>query len=378
MMEERKTKVMHIIQHLSDGGVQKMFVATVCGLQRRGTTENTGCVVFDCPKPQEHPPPNANFINLGLPLINSYPIMGLMMLYEFPLLLWTIIRVDPDVIYVYFSPPDQLLVSIAGKILGKKVIIRKYGQEHGQHIIYKFFDRLAYPLCEGIVSLFKEGKDELMSVGVPHSKISYIPNGKQLRNPQNVLKKGEAKSRLSLKSTDFVIGMVSRLHPMKNQIAVLEALPELLTVRKNIKFVVVGDSPLAGYKKRVRQLIRKKGLEHEVVFLGGRKDINEILPAFDIFVHPSKTDALPGAVLEAMCFGLPIVASNVGGTKDLLTGCGIMVPPDDVEGLTQSLKKLMKDPKLRQEYGKKARLKVQKEFSLETMLDRYEKLFKTF
>ncbi len=369
-----KKKVMHVIHHIGYGGAQRMFIDTACGLQKRGNTENVGCFILDMQELRDYIHSNTRMINVGLPRTDSYMLLGLMGLYEFPALLWTIYKEKPDIIYVYYSPAEQFFAAIGGKIFGKRVVVRKYDQRARQHVIFRFLNQMTYPFCDKIVSIFSSGVDELEKLGVPADKIERIPNGKTVKKDAPGRRK--AKARLGLKETDFVVGAVSRIHPLKNYELAIEALPELLASDKNVKLVIVGDSPLGSYKEKLRQLIRTKGLEDNVVFLGGRKDVDDIYPAFDIFVHPSFSEGGPGAVLEAMCAGLPIIASNVGGTKDLLADdCGILISPDDRQELADALKRMMNDPELRNEYGRRAKARAEKEFSLETMLDRYEKLF---
>lgn len=380
-MGGKRPKIMHIIGSLVYagsvcGGSEKMFLATLEGLQRIGNTENVGCVISNKPDNLDKGL-SAKITALGIPRTEFYPLRALLKLFELPLLFLNILKEDPDVLYCYHNTDDKLVTALIGKLLRKKVVIRKNMEEAYTPMISQFVSPVIFFLCDRVVTIFQMGADELRTMGVPKKKIVYLPNGKNARKFRDASSRRIARKKLGFKEEEFIMGMISRLDPIKNQEAIIYALPNLLEERKDVKFVIVGDHPSHTYKKRLINLIVERKLEEKVLFLGHRGDVEEILPSFDVFVHPSRTDGLPGAVLEAMCVGLPIVASNVGGTKDLLTGCGIMVPPDDIQALTEALKKLMENPKLRQEYGKKARLKAQKEFSLEIMLDRYEKLFKT-
>ncbi len=367
-----KKKIMHIVHHIGYGGAQRMFIDTTCGLQKRGATENVGCFVFDFQELKNRIHSDTRIIHLGLPRTDSYPFLALMGLYEFPLILWTVYKEKPDIIHVYYSPVEQFFGAIAGKMFGKKVVIRKYDQRAKQHVIFRFLNSITYPLCDRVVSIFSGGIDELKGLGVPSERIVYIPNGKEIHGGMG---RKEAKMRLGLKETDFVIGAVSRIHPLKNYELAVEALPEILDYNENAKLVIVGDSPLSGYKEKLNLLIRKKGVEKNVIFLGERNDIDYIYPAFDIFVHPSFSEGGPGVVLEAMGAGLPIVATNRGGTMDVLKDCGVLVSPEDSKKFAYELKRLMGNARLREEYGKKAKWKVKNELSLDIMLEKYEKLF---
>jgi glycosyltransferase involved in cell wall biosynthesis len=370
-MAKKKIKVMHILHDLRCGGVEKMFLATVDGLQKRGICENVACLIFN--KLDFFKPLKAKIITLQLPHQNSYLKMALMKPYEFLVLLIAIANENPDVIYTYVTSSDQFIASLIGKIFGKKVVVRKFEQIDIQHSAHRIINPITYSFVDKIIALSKAGEKELRSIGISQRKIAFIPNGKSAI-PE--LPKDVARIKFGIKKTDFIIGMVSRIDPVKNHLAVIKSMPELLNLRKNCKLVIVGDDSTIEHKKSLQQMILKKGLEKNVIFLGERKDIEEIYPLFDIYVHPSFSEGgCPGSLVEAAFSGLPIVATNVGGIKDFNDAI-IMVPPDDTKTLNQALINLIKDQDLRAEYGRKARLKAEKEFSLDVMLDRYEKLFK--
>ncbi|MBU1758363.1 glycosyltransferase family 4 protein [Patescibacteria group bacterium] len=350
-----------------------MFLTTLGGLQKKTEMEHIGCIIsnrLDLLSTNVQ-----RLITLNLPRSDCYPLRALLDVYQFPFLLLTTLRENPDILYVYHNTDDKFIVTLIGKILKKKVVLRKNNQKRYLPIISHFIAPINYFLCDKIVTIFKEGNDELKASNVPSEKIIYIPNGKNISNYKSNLNKKQAKIKLGLNGNEFVLGIISRLDPIKNHEAVIRVLPELLKLRKNLKFVIVGGPPSNFYKKKLQKLVKELGLEENILFLVYGKDIPDTLPAFDIFVHPSLTDALPGAVLEAMCAGLSIVASDVGGTKELLGDCGILISPTDQKGLTEAIVKLMNDPKLRKEYGKKAQQRAESEFSEEKMIDSYEKLF---
>ncbi|MBU0532685.1 GT4 family glycosyltransferase PelF [Patescibacteria group bacterium] len=415
---KKKTKILHIIQYFGCGGVQDIFFSTINGLQNSGMTENVGCVLFDRLNIKKYFSPKKktaivkvpySSYNLSLAMINqqkfncmlsnpssqsdssisnnitmvtpnlpyrySYLFMTLIKPYEFLTLLQIVKEENPDIVYASHSLGQLPIASIIGKLLRKKVVVCYYGEDKSFPFFHKVGTRIAYFLADNIITIFYRGADELKNIGVSPEKIVHIPNSRNTLKYSSLISKKQAKIKLGLKGNEFVIGLISRLDPIKNHEAVIRVLPELLKIRKNLKFVIVGGSPSDFYKKKLQKLVKELNLEKNVLFLGHREEIADILAAFDIFAHPSFSEGQPGAVLEAMCAGLPIVASDVGGTKELLGDTGILISPTDQKGLTEAIVKLMNDPKLRKEYGKKAQQRAEIEFSEEKMINNYEKLF---
>lgn len=371
---------MHVTMNLLryGGGIRKMFVSITNDLERRGKTENTACFVFGRISPDFKS--DMKTVRLGVPVFDSYILTTLMRIQEFPSLLWTVYKEKPDIICSYQGPIDQLMASVSGKLLGKKTIVRKYGEEHIENGLNRMINRISYHVCDRVVSIFPEGKEELVSMGISPEKIVYIQDGKKVEEYRSALGKKDAKNKLGLDENDFVIGIISRMDPVKNHEAVIKVLPEIMKENKNAKFVIVGDSPKSSaYRKKLMDSVEELGLEKNVIFTGYRKDVADILAAFDVFVHPSFSEGLPGALLEAMCAGLPIIASDVGGTRTLLKdNCGMLIAPDDPHELKNAMVDFMKNPELGKEYGERAKKRIEKEFSHDAMLDEYEKLFTSF
>lgn len=379
-MRGRKPKIMHVIGTLvyADsvcGGSEKMFLTTLEGLQKLGNTENIGCVMSKKPNGLDSSL-SARIIGLGVPRSEFYPLRAFFKLFEIPLFFLVILKESPDILYCYHNTDDKLLTAGLGKLLGKKVAIRKNMEEAHTPTISQRLSPLTYSLCDRIVTVFQDGVNELRDMGMPAERIICIPNGKDAKKFRKIASRKAAKKKLGLGEEEFIIGTVSRLDPIKNQETIIRALPEILKKEKGAKFVIVGGHPRDNYKKRLLALAGEKGVEKHVLFLGHREDIDEILRAFDVFVHPSLSDACPGSVIEAMFTGLPIVASNVKGTRELLQDGGIILNPTDEKEFAGVLKQLMNDPALREGWGKKALKKANKEFSLEKMLNSYDKLFR--
>ncbi len=165
-----------------------------------------------------------------------------------------------------------------------------------------------------------------------------------------------------------------RLHPQKNIELLLEAWPEVAR-RTDANMVLVGDGPSrAGLESRARSL----GVADRVRFLGAVADPAEYLRAADVFALPSVAEGMSNSALEAMATSLPCLASNIGGNTDLIeTGVtGRLIAPGDRQAWTEALVEAIEDRDVSGRMGRAARERVEAEFALPVVVDRYLELYR--
>ncbi|MGM0411604.1 MAG: glycosyltransferase family 4 protein [Bacillota bacterium] len=209
-------------------------------------------------------------------------------------------------------------------------------------------------------------------------KINVIFNGIELER-FNVKKNKQLMQEVGLKETDFVIGSVGRLSPVKNQIFQLRAVAKLKNQIKNIKLLLVtGMSPdsaslMNDFLKEAESL----GIKKNIVILGFRKDIPELLSLMDVFVMSSFTEGTSLALLEAMASGLPVVASNVGGNKKIVDSGsnGFLYDVRKNKEFIKLVLLLHENTDIRDKVANEA-LKYVEKFSLKKMVFKYNALYK--
>lgn len=160
--------------------------------------------------------------------------------------------------------------------------------------------------------------------------------------------------------------MVARFSEPKDHRLLLKAIYEL-QADKNFQLDLVGDGPLLShYQKLVSQL----KIDDRVRFLGARPDVPELLAKSQVFILASKWEGFPISILEAMRAGLPVIASDVGGTGEAVINdeTGFLVPRDDDETLKSKLRLLINDSGLRVKMGKNGRERYLKNFTLDHMI----------
>jgi glycosyltransferase involved in cell wall biosynthesis len=173
----------------------------------------------------------------------------------------------------------------------------------------------------------------------------------------------------------FRIACVGRLIFNKGPQYLVEAAPEVLLACPEAEFVFVGDGPLRPHlEKRARQL----GVSHKLTFLGTRPDVASILRTCQVLVRPSLLEGMPLTVLEAMACGLPVVATPVSGTAEIVRHgeSGLLVPAADPAALSRAILRLMADEPLREAQGRMGRRLVELGYSWDAVAARTSAVYR--
>lgn len=173
---------------------------------------------------------------------------------------------------------------------------------------------------------------------VPHARITVIPNGIDLARfvPGD---RSTARELLGISKAAHVVGSAGRLLPVKGHDLLIRAAAML---SGDVQVVIAGAGPS---EPELRALAHDLGVAARVHWLGHRDDLEQILPAFDVFCLPSRSEGLPRSVIEAQACGLPVVATDVGGLREALCGdTGRLVPPDNADALADALREALARP----------------------------------
>ncbi len=170
------------------------------------------------------------------------------------------------------------------------------------------------------------------------------------------------------------LGITGRLSSTKGHRTLIEALQLLPPdIRQRVRVEVAGEGPL---EVELRQMVAEKNLRDKVQFVGFVTDPERILQQMDMAVFPSLAESFCLAAAEAMSCGLPVIASRVGGLPEVVDDeqNGLLIPPENPVALAQAITRLSQDETLRQQWGRSARKKVERDFSVESIVTRFEAL----
>jgi glycosyltransferase involved in cell wall biosynthesis len=224
--------------------------------------------------------------------------------------------------------------------------------------------RLAYRAAHAVVANSSAARDQLEREGVPVDRLRLIANG------LDVGRFAPATPRSNIRR----IVMVANLRPEKGQDTLLAAAPHILQRYPDASFTFVGDGPR---REALETLTRALGITERVRFLGESRDVAPILAEHDLFVLPSRSEAFPNALIEAMATALPVVATDVGGIPEVVRPGinGRLVQPDDAGALAGAVLALMDDPAAAAALGRAARADVVRHYTIDRMVERFEQLY---
>ncbi len=268
--------------------------------------------------------------------------------------------------------------ALAARLAGVPVVIasrRSLGRFKEGHPLYLSVERLANRVTDLVVANSEAVRqDVLRQEGLPPAKVIVILNGvdpSRFADPAAGLPLRQA---LDLHNRRPVVGVVANFRAYKGHEYFLEAWRQVYAEFPEGLALLLGEGSLRPtYEARARAM----GLGESVRFLGVREDIPAVLTVLDLFVHPSREEGFPNAVLEAMAAGKPIVATNVGGTPEAVVHgeSGLLVPPEDPPALAEAMIRLLRRPAEAARLGEAARRRVVELFQVSSMIRQYEEVY---
>ena len=216
------------------------------------------------------------------------------------------------------------------------------------------------------------------SKGLPADKFVVIPNAIEVpplptENARQEIRLS-VREELNLDSTDHLAIAVGRLWPQKRYKDLIWAADLLKVVRGNVHVLIVGDGP---QRWRLEKYQRQLDIEGHVHFLGQRTDVSRLMLASDCYWLGSGYEGQSNSLMEAMSLGLPVVVTDIPGTRDLVIDqqCGRLAPVGSREQFARLTDGLLKHPEDAQRLGNAARQRMRDEFSLDQMVQRHLTLY---
>jgi glycosyltransferase involved in cell wall biosynthesis len=285
-----------------------------------------------------------------------------------------------DLIHCH-STFDSLCALPASRIWERRPIIQTcHGREfwrEGKPIKGNFWlDRQASRLIDRFIAVSQATAQYLHeSKGIPRNKIAVIPNGRDLKSlrPPDSEERARARAELGLKDEQMVL-LLGRLAIEKGHSLLLDALKILGPRRPPLVAVFAGIGPL---EAELKAKCKAVGLSDQVRFLGYRTDLARLMAAADLVVLPSISEGLPLAVVEALATARPVVATNTGGTPEIVHDgqTGLLIRPSDSAALAAAMDRVLSDPALALQLGTNGRLFVEQHFDVRVQIERTMALY---
>lgn len=200
-----------------------------------------------------------------------------------------------------------------------------------------------------------------------------IPNGIPLPAPVTAAQRSTARTALRLAPADVAVGIIARLVPQKAHHVLISAVALLLPTHPELRLVVIGGGECG---PSLRAQVRELGMGDRVVFAGSRPDVSVLLPGLDISCLSSVHEGAPLAVIESMAASLPVVVTDCGALRDMVTDGeeALFAAVGDVVALAERIGRLASDVALRADMGARGRLRAEREGDIASTAARYEEL----
>jgi glycosyltransferase involved in cell wall biosynthesis len=227
-----------------------------------------------------------------------------------------------------------------------------------------------------VVAVSEGTKRRILNCGVAADRVAVIHNAIVTEDYDPAKQTpGYLRQRFNLPTGAVIVGSVGRLSPEKGQYDLLEAARRVAPVRPQVYFVFTGDGPdEAGLRARVSEY----GLADRVLFTGKMKDARPVFRDLDILALTSHTEGFPNVVLEALCMETPVVATDVGGTGEIIVDevTGVLIPPRQPDRIEAGLLGLIDDPARAARLMRAGRQAVFERFSFSQRVSREEALYR--
>jgi glycosyltransferase involved in cell wall biosynthesis len=279
-----------------------------------------------------------------------------------PLLGWRLYRLirreRPDIVHLHSRRGADLQGAIAARLAGVRTVLsRRVDHPPGRLLL-----RWRYDLYDRVIAISEEIRRVLLAAGVDTGKVVCVRSAVDLRRFDHPVVHELLCATLRLPRDAIVIGIVAQLIERKGHRYLLRAMPSILEAVPRARLVCFGRGPLA---EAIRAEARALRIEHAIVLAGFRNDLERLLGALDLAVHPVTAEGLGVGVLEAAAAGRPIVASAAGGVPEIVRDgeTGLLVPPRDSDALAGAVLRVLGDRALARRLGEAARAHVAAHFS---------------
>ena len=377
-------RIVHIITRLIVGGAQENTVLTCRGLRRRGHT----VVLLTGPQtgPEGDMFAQAGEYGLEIEVIehlrrNVHAVHDLLGLIS---LVASLRRIKPDVVHTHSSKAG-ILGRLAARLAGVPVVVHTV---HGLPFfgyqswlvngVYILAERTAGHWADGIVSVADDMVEQACRAKVaPRGKFTTIYSGLEtetfFRDP---VRGYQARERLGIPRDAFVVGKVARLAPLKGHKFLLSALEQLMSRHENLWCLLVGDGVL---RTDIEQQLAKSSWGDRVRLTGLIEpcQVPQMLWAMDMLVHTSLHEGLPRAVVQGVLAGLPVVAFDLDGAREVIEQgrTGYLIRPGRVDDLAKALESVVSGTGSVKAPSADVRASLAERFSWQRMVEELDRLY---
>lgn len=292
-------------------------------------------------------------------------------------------NLSPDIVHTRNRPALDMLApaALAG---AKRLVHSEHGLDmlelQGKHRRYNLLRKLSRIVVDRYIAVSADLAKWLYDeIGIPEKKIALVYNGVDTDR----FRPGQSSVILPngfLPAGGFLIGTIGRLEPVKDQLTLASAFCRMLAIQPDLRdrarLLIVGDGAL---RTEIEKTLEAAGASDLAWLPGFRDDAADLYRVLNLFVLPSRREGISNTLLEAMASGLPVVATAVGGTPEIVAHgvSGTLVPAGDIEAMTQALLRYANDRSTLEAHGNEGRRLALEKFSLTAMTRNYQAIYES-
>jgi glycosyltransferase involved in cell wall biosynthesis/GT2 family glycosyltransferase len=356
---ERPIRVVHVIDSTDFGGAEQVLLQLARGLDRGAWRS---IVIHD----QRAERLGQRLAELGIEAVAT-DLAGARPWLRVPAITRTVRRLRPDIVHVHRPWPRSGRVALAAATLARPeaIIVTDHLASGRASLRRRIVERLVTARVATWIAVSPDvSRGLVQTLGAPGDRVRTVLNGVAVDRQASGRESSDDIRPAEAARTGRLLVMLAQLRPQKRHEILLEA---LTTLPEDVTAVLAGDGP---ERPRIEARVAELGLGSRVHLAGFVEDVRALLDGADIVVLPSRFEGLPLALLEAMAVGRPIVATDVPGTRELVTDgqTGLLVRPDDPDQLANAIRRLLDDPDLARRLGEAGREQVTERFGLDQMV----------
>lgn len=288
--------------------------------------------------------------------------------------------IERKAIFHFWLPEAYLIGGICGIITRNKRVIMSRRSLNNYQSKYPIFKRLEYFIhknTSAFVANCQVIAEELITEDVPKSKISVVYNYLASESLAPQKSADRIRSELNIQKDYLIFVCIANLIPYKGHEDLIKAFSVIRSkINAEWRLLLIGRDD--GIRNNLEFIISNYNLSENIIFLGEKKHVGNYLQISNIGIQASHEEGLPNSVIEMMAFSLPVIATNVGGTSELIKNdeTGILIPARDIPSLSKSLLALANDASIRFMLGKNANLYIKTRFNFNKFISDHSTIYK--
>ncbi|ACM21308.1 glycosyltransferase [Geotalea daltonii FRC-32] len=283
----------------------------------------------------------------------------------------------PDVIHTH-GYKTNILAFLFAKLFNIKAVSTVHGGLHAERLITRFLywvNLQCLRRFDKIIAVSDAVKSGLEKCGIGADKITVIKNipaVSSCRSPVTT----SARSKLGIPPQAKLVGFIGRLEKVKGGAQFIDAALSALETRSDLYFIIIGDG---SQKAVLEESVAKSGHSAHFRFAGFISDPTEVFSSLDLYVLSSLDEGIPLTVLEAMCLGVPVIATRVGGVPEVISDGinGILLPPDDAPAMAAAISNILTDDTVRNSMVSRAKKDIAAKYDVGTWIAKIESLYES-